>query len=419
ATLYPQVGAGLSGSRRRQNFIGFDFFGSSTDQDSGSGSTSPGSARGSSILSSTSTRLGVSLDVSWEIDLWGKARAARRGALASVEAAAADNEAAHLSIAGQTAKAWFALIESKQQLELANAALRSYRTTTEQVRARYEHGLRPSLDLRLALSELASAQALVERRRERLDGTLRQLEILVGRYPAGQLSSPSTLPEPPSVPPAGVPSQLLSRRPDLVAAERRLNASVELSAEARASLYPSLGLTGSSGTSSEQLRDLLDGDFSVWAIGASLIQPVFQGGRLRAAVELADAPEAEAMQAYANSVLNAYAEVESLLAVDGFLAARERQLATASRESDAARRLAEERYLAGLEDYVTVLSAQRNALAAESSYLDARRARLDARVDLYLALGGGFRAELAPGTVSSPDEETADYRRLETGDNRS
>lgn len=395
ADLPPQVGAGLDASRRRQNFIGLPI---------------PG---GGDVLSSTSTTLTGGLDVSWEVDLWGRLRAGAAAALAGTEAAAADRSAAELSISGQTAKAWFSLLEALHQVELAGEEADSRRRTSERIRRRYEAGLRDALDLRLALSGQAVAEAALPTRELALDAARRRLELLIGDYPAGELgpavATDPAWPELPPPVPAGLPAELLTRRPDLLAAERRLAAAGLGVDQARAALYPRLTLTGSAGRSSSELEDLLDNDFSVWSLAAGLLQPVFQGGRLRAGIELAAARRREAALAWSETAARAFAEVESALAAEAALASQEKALATSVDQAVAARDLAEERYGAGLVDYLVVLDAQRTALSARSQLLEVQRRRLEARVDLHLALGGGFSATpdpAAPDPASPPTGET-------------
>jgi outer membrane protein TolC len=184
-----------------------------------------------------------------------------------------------------------------------------------------------------------------------------------------------------------------------VAAERRLAAADERFAAARRALYPRLSLTGSGGTVSEDLADLLDSDFRVWSLAAGILQPVFQGGRLRANVDRSVAATEEALESYTAAALRAYAEVETALASDSLLAREEDRLGEAARHAAAARVLAEERYRAGLEDYITVYESQRREATAESNHLTTRRLRLENRVDLYLALGGGFQR---PDTIPTP-----------------
>ena len=373
ADLLPTVDVNLAGGRRKQNFIGFPI---------------PGSE--DRVLSATFTTYGVSLDTRWEADLWGSLRAGKAAALAEFQAAEAELAGARLSLAGQAAKAWFALAEARRQVELSETTVELFRATAERVRSRYEAGLRPSLDLRLTLSNLASAEANLEQRRDQLQRVRRQLELLLGHYPGGALDGSRELPPPPETIPPGLPATLVSRRPDLVAEERRLVASNARLAQARKALYPRIQLTGSGGTSTRELGDLLDGDLSVWSLAAGLLQPIFRGGRLRAGVELAGAREREVLSTYVQVALTAYGEVEAALSNEAILARREDALVIAAEQSVAARALAESRYESGLEDIITVLDSQRRALVAESQLLAVRRQRLDVRIDLYLALGGGF-----------------------------
>jgi outer membrane protein, multidrug efflux system len=375
ADRLPSVSARASGARRRQTFIGLPV---------------PGGDGG--VLSSTSSSVGVSLDLSWEADLWGRLRAGQAAAWAELEAVEAELHGARLSLAAQTAKAWFAAAESEAQLDLALRALESYRSTLERVRARFERGLTGSLDVHLAEANVATAQALLEARREQSGRLRRQLELLLGRYPAAALQAPRDLPELPPAVPAGLPAEVLDRRPDLRAARLRVLAADARIVQARAALYPRLSLTASGGTASEALLDLLDGDFGVWSLVANLLQPVFQGGRLRAGVDVARSRSLQALEAHASAVLRAFGEVETALEAETLLARREAALSVAAEHSETAAGLAEERYSSGLADLLTVLEAQRRALAAQSELHGVRRARLETRVNLHLALGGGFDA---------------------------
>ncbi len=372
ADLKPQVSAGFDASRRQQVFVGLPI---------------PGSG---GVLKSTSTSFGASLNVSWEADLWGRLRAGQAAAVADAQAAEADYAAARLSLAGQVTKAWFGVVEAERQVELARDTVASRRTTEERIAARYRRGVAPSLELRLARSNLAAAESTLELRRRQFDVAGRQLETLLGRYPRGEAGSGTPLPSVPPEIPAGLPSELVARRPDLQAAERRLEASGLRVHEARRALYPRITLTGSGGTSSDSLGDLVDGDFTVWSIAGGLLQPIFQGGRLRAAVDFAEASRDRALALYTQSVLRAFAEVESALAAERLLAAEEAAQAVATEESTAAVRLAEDRYNAGVGDYLTILESQRQAFLTESRLLTLRALRLSNRADLHLALGGGF-----------------------------
>jgi outer membrane protein, multidrug efflux system len=370
ADLYPQVNAVVDAARRKQNFIGLPI---------------PGAE--DRILSNTSTTFATGLNVSWEADLWGRIRSGQTAARADAAAVAEDFDAARLSLSGQVARLWFSVLESQQQMQLARETVENRKETAERVRRRYEAGLTSAVEVRLAESNASAAEARVEIRRRQLDSARRQLEILLGRYPTAAIEG-GTLPSPGRAIPAGVPAGVLARRPDLRAAERRALAANARLAQARASLYPQLRLTASGGTSTNELKNLLDGDFSVWSIMSNLVQPIFQGGRLRAGIDVASAGEREVLAVFASTALRAFAEVESALFADDTLARQERALAAAVDHAREAQRSAEQRYAAGLADYLSVLESQRQAFEVESQLLDARRQRLIARVDLYLALGG-------------------------------
>ena len=375
APLFPQMNLNFNNSKRRQNFIGFPI---------------PGQAAGGGVLSTTATTYGASADLSWELDLWRRIGAGQAAAMADLQASQADHRGAQLSLAGQTSKSWFAAIEARRQLELAQATLQNFQTINSQIQSRYERGLRPPLDLRLSLTNVATSEALVAQRNQALDSATRQLEILLGRYPSAELAIMPDLPTIPGPIPAGLPADLIARRPDLVFAERQVAASGARVSEAKRARYPRITLTGSSGTSSRNLADLVKGDFFVWSLAGGVLTPLFQGGRLKAGVSLAEANHEQAVAGFAEQALQAYREVETALAAEAFLADRERALREATEQSAAARQLAESRYASGLSDVVTMLEAQRRALDAEGQYIAIRRLRLDTRVDLYLALGGGF-----------------------------
>ena len=383
ADQLPQADFGFNAQRQQQKFVGLPI---------------PGA--GNQVLTSRSTVYGASLNLSWELDLWGRIRNATAAALADVQASEQQLRAAQLSLVAQTIKAWLAAVEAHHQLALAQATAENHRTTAAQVRERYERGIRPPLDLRLALTSESSAAAVVALRNSRLQSAIRQLEILAGRYPAAALATTNDLPELTGEVPAGLPSELLDRRPDLLAAERRLAATVARTREAKAALFPRIALTASGGRTSAELEDLLSSQFNVWSIAANLAQPVFQGGRLRANVRLNEARARESLESYAATALQAFGEVETSLANEELLRARAAQLAEAATQSTAALALAEERYRSGLEDFVTVMEAQRRAFENESQLLAVRRELLANRIDLHLALGGGFR-EPEPETVTA------------------
>jgi NodT family efflux transporter outer membrane factor (OMF) lipoprotein len=292
-------------------------------------------------------------------------------------------------------------ITSREQVELAASTLRSYEDGARLIRSRYETGTSSALDLRLTLANVASAAAVLQQRSEQFAGALRALEVLAGTYPAGTLPLDADLPSLSAPIPSGLPSELLARRPDLVAAERRLAAAQQRSLRARKDMLPAIRLSSGIGTTSEELENIFDGD-ALWNLAAGLTQPLFQGGQLRArAGQAAVAADAAALD-YARTALAAFRDVEQALAAEDFLRAREAFLLEAVEQSAAAEELSWNEYTAGLGDIVSVLEAQRRAIAARTEYLDVRNARLQNRVNLHVALGGDFRDDDLPDPETPP-----------------
>ncbi|MEZ5274767.1 MAG: efflux transporter outer membrane subunit [Opitutaceae bacterium] len=373
ADQYPQLGAGLSGGRRE---IIFD-------------------ETGGEPTKITSDSYGLSLDLSWEIDVWGRLRNRGSAAIADYEAAMADLDGARLSLVGNTAKFWFRTTTARQLLDLADETVSSFQSTVDLVRSRFESGISTSLELRLALANAAGARALKQLRAQEYEQAVRALEVLVGKYPANEIESVDELPELDRPVPAGLPSELLNRRPDIFAAERRLAASDQRVSEARKNLLPSLRLTASGGTASEDLTNIADLDYSVWSVIGGITQPLFQGGRLRANLDRSKAEAERVYLDYSRTVLTAFQEVENTLSGEQYLRARETALLEAALQSMGAQRLAEDEYAAGLTEIITVLESQRRALSAKNDYLSIREQRLRNRIDLHLALGGDFGPQTA------------------------
>lgn len=390
ADLLPQASAGLGGTRYRQNVFGFPF-------------------AGEDPFHFTITNWNLALNLSWEVDVWGRLAAAERAALADAAATEAEFASAALSLSGRVAQAWFAVIEVRQQAALADKTAEAYRETEKQLVDRADLGVASSADASLAATDRASAEALLAQRRSEEASVIRQLEILLGRYPQGAIGERLELPMLPPPVPAGLPADLVHRRPDLVAAEKRVQAGLARGEEARAALYPRLALTASGGTATEDFEDLLDGDFRVWSIGANIAQPIFEGGRLRARVEYDDARTREALEQFADTLLRAYAEVEIALAREAPLREQVERLESAVKSANDALRLSEERYERGVEGFLIVLEARRRLLLNESALITSRRAVLENRVELYLALGGGFdaRGEDASKLAYSSSQEEA------------
>lgn len=332
----------------------------------------------------------LSLNISWELDIWGRLRDRSSAALSRVEASMADLRGAELSLASQTTKAWFNLIEAKQQLDFAESTALSYRKDQKALEDRFKRGLGSGLELRRIRTQTASAEADVAIRQRGLDAATRNLEIILGRYPGGELAAINELPDlPPSIP-AGLPADLLQRRPDLVAAERQLAAADKELTASEKDLLPQISLTASAGSSTQEFDDLLDGDFSVWSLAGNLSQPIFQGGRLRANVDRSASLRDQAIANYRNIALRAFLEVETTLAAEVYLINEYKMLQLAAEESVAAAELARKQYSSGIGDFTGTLDAIRTANVAQSRLIGVRNLLLQNRTDLYLALGGPF-----------------------------
>jgi len=346
----------------------------------------------------------LSLNLSWELDLWGRLRDRTSAALAEVELGQAELHGARLSLAAQVAKSWFNLAEATQQLAEAERTAAAYVENQRSLEDRFQRGLTEGVDLRRIRTLAAGAAADVATRRRSLDAATRQLEQILGRYPGADLAAYPRLPDLPPPPPAGLPAELIARRPDLVAAERRLAAAGEEVTASRKDLLPRLSLTSNAGTSSREFDDLLDGDFEVWALAGNLTQPIFQGGRLLAAIDRAASLQDQARAAYRNAALQAFLEVETSLAAENYLREQYAQVTIAADEANAAEAQLWERYRKGTADFLAALDAQRTAASARSRRISVRNALLQNRIDLYLALGGPFAPEPGAEPTTTPDQ---------------
>jgi NodT family efflux transporter outer membrane factor (OMF) lipoprotein len=342
------------------------------------------------VFRSRSDRFGFDAVVNWELDLWGRVRAQAKAAVADAMAAEADYAAFRLSLASRVAQAWFTAIEERRQESLALETVTSFESNLETVEERFRRGLSPALDVRLTRANVASARATYAQQRRQADLAVRQLEVLIGRYPAGKLAPGEWLVELPGDVPAGLPADLLERRPDVRASAQRLVSADASLIESKRSLLPAIRLTGSYGRASSELENLLEDPFDVWSLVGNLTAPVFQGGRLRANVDRSEARREEALANYRDTVLTAFREVESALAGEAFLRDQLEAVRTAAKESIGAQELAEERYERGLVDIITVLESQRRAFTSRSAVLSVQNQLLQNRLQLYLSLGGDF-----------------------------
>jgi len=350
--------------------------------------------RGSEFANTRANNFNFGLDLRWEIDLWGRLKNLRDAELDRVAVESALYEASRLSLAANVVKTALSIVESQQQIEISRRTLGSLRTNLKILDSRMEAGdlvERAALEISLSRADIARAERAILFSQRQLDGSRRSLEVLLGRYPAGSIASIGGLPRLSREIPKGLPSELLLRRPDLLAAEARVDAAFKEVSASRKTLLPALSISGAIGTATtDEFGDIFDIQKMVWAVGQNLTRPLYQGGRLRANIRLDEAGRDGLIREYAETALTAFREVETAIAAETYLKSEVSALSTAVTEARLAEKLSLGEYEQGLVEIITLLESQRRAFESESVLLAAHYELLATRVDLYLALGGDF-----------------------------
>ncbi|WP_250655783.1 efflux transporter outer membrane subunit [Alkalimarinus coralli] len=353
---------------------------------------------------SYNSSLSLTADISWEADLWGRLSNRAKAATLDFEVSEAEWRATQLSLSASVARSWFNLTEAQLQLNLVEQRLRNLSDNLITIEEDFKLGLRDALDVYLARADVAGERARIAKRQAAVLDAKRTLEILLGEYPEGLINSSQKL-TPLSTPiPSGLPSALLQRRPDLMASQKQLESANLLAAAAHADRFPRLTLTGSLGTRSDELNNLVSSDYLIWSIFSGLSAPLFDSGRLKAEEERAVANIKLAEANYNQALLSAFQEVEAGLINETLLKAQENALKKAVEESIAAENLAFDQYQSGLLEFITVLESQRRSFDAQSAEIEVRNQRLQNRINLYLALGGAFVEEV-PVKLSKTQSE--------------
>jgi len=333
----------------------------------------------------------ATLSASYEIDLWGKNASGVRAAESALRATRFDQQTVRLTLVAGAASAYFQVLSLRARLVIAHENLAIAERVLKVVDARARYGAVSALDLARQQAAVLAQRAVIPPLELQERQTLFALAILLGRQPEAfdaAASSVSAVQVPRIAP--GIPAALLVRRPDLASAEAQLAAANADVAAARAALLPSISLTGSAGLASDVLLNFLSAPTAALALGASLLQPVFDGGRLRAQVDVAASRERELLENYRKSILAALADVESALAAGSRSVDQEVLQEQVLVQARLALKLAEVRYRQGADDLLTVLDAQRTLFQAEDQLAQIRLARLQASVGLFKALGGGW-----------------------------
>lgn len=342
-----------------------------------------------------SDSFGLSLNASWETDLWGRLRDVESASRADYAGNIADFRAARLSLAANTAKAWCNLITAEQQENLAEVTLESYKKALVVVERRYKANTLRAVDVQFGRNNVANAERSLRSRRLARNEAARSLELLLGRYPAASVRSSTELPTMSGEIPVGIPAGLLARRPDLQAARADLFASAKRADAAKKNLLPNLRLTGSAGSGDSGFRRVFDPNFLVYSIASSLSQSVYQGGAPTAAARAAYERNKAAIEDYARLALQAFREVESTLDADKSLGEQEFFLRQEVEQTTLAEKRAISDITLGIDgaSFLEYLEAQRRAETARASLIRLKNDRLQNRIDLHLALGGDFFTE--------------------------
>jgi outer membrane protein, multidrug efflux system len=379
APLFPQIGYGGGIGRGRNAFV-----------------NTPNPVSGATISSAQ-----INLNLAWEIDFWGRIRRLSEAARAQYLATDEARRAVTTTLVSDVAATYFQLLDLDQEIAVQRAATNAYTGTLRIFSERLTNGVASKLETDRAAAALANAEAIIPQLELQRAVTENQLSILLGRNP-GPITRKATLSEqqfPPQIP-AGLPSALLQRRPDVLATEQSLVAANAGIGANLANFFPQIGLTTLLGRVSPELSSFTAGSANMWNVGGTLTGPIFQGGQLRAQYRAAKAKFDEAKAAYQQSVLTAFQEVsDALISKQKFAEIRvyDEQAVAALTSSV---QVATERYLNGKSSYYEVLQAQQELYPSQRAQVQSQASELISVVQLYKALGGGWQTSESSSSAS-------------------
>ena len=333
----------------------------------------------------------ITASASWNVDFWGKYRRATESARATLLANEWARKAVISTLVANVASSYFVLRQLDLELEISRRTLSSRQDSLELTKTLEEHGINSLLDVRQSEQLVYTAAEEVPDLERQIEQQENAISILLGRNP-GEIPRGLALTEQPHAPevPVGLPSSLLERRPDIREAEQNLVAANAQIGVARAAYFPQIALTGAAGYESPKLTDLFQGPAGVWSLLGSVTQPIFEGGRLKSNVRLAEAQHEQLLLTYQQTIQGAFRDVSNaLVAYRKFREFRVQQEHLWESAQDAAR-LSEARFKAGTADYLEVLTNETNSFSAELALAQAQGNELNALVQLYQALGGGW-----------------------------
>lgn len=375
AGLFPLVTAGAGASSLRE---------------------SPNAPFGTSSREASTRDFLLTGDVSYEIDLWGRIRRSVTSARDEAQATAADLETARLSLQAELAFDYFELRSADAQQRLLNDTVKAFDEALQLTIRRFEGGVAPKSDVAQAQTQLETTQVQATDIAVQRAQFEHAIATLIGKPPADFSLPPAPLDlQPPDIP-VGLPSELLERRPDIAAAERRVAEANEQIGIAKAAFFPTVTLNALFGFESSSIRNFAGWQSFLWAVGSSVAQTVFDAGRRRATSEAALANYDATVASYRQATLDAFQQVEDNLAALRILEQETQQQARAVLSARESLQLFTNRYKGGVDTYLQVITAQTTALANERNQVDIMRRRMDASVLLVKALGGGWNVTDLP-----------------------
>ena len=339
---------------------------------------------------------GALITASWEIDLWGRVRYGRAAAREDARSAEADFEYARQSMAAAVAKSWFLATEAAMQADVARASIREGDQLVSLAETRARVGVGNDEDVYVARANVGTYRDMLRDLQLSRDQAIRALELLMGHYPAAAAAVTAQLPGQPEAIPSGLPSTLLERRPDVIAAERRVAAAFNRIHEAKAARLPMISLTGGVSAISSDLFLLKDRDNPVWNFGSNLLMPVFRGGALKTQVEIRTAEQKQAIATYASIGLRAFGEVESALSAETAAREREQILTQSLADNQRAYDVVQTQFKVGSTDLRYVSQRQLALNATRSGLVRMQAEQRVQRINLHLALGGSFEQKQQP-----------------------
>jgi NodT family efflux transporter outer membrane factor (OMF) lipoprotein len=385
SSIFPEINVNSRLDTNMQNLSGFGFASTLIPGDS---SSSQENSDIDEVLSFGNTNVGIGLNLQWEVDIWGRLLNARKAAYKNYDAIVEDLTFLRFSSEIRATQLYFRGVESVAQYNLSRDSYESLVDIKNLVKDRYDKGLRSSLDYRLAENSVSNAIVLMETKKNQLKSINRELEILIGHYPQGELIKNGEIPRIMPGISRNLPASLIQKRPDIRSLIYKLESQSYRVAESKRNLLPGLFLNGNIGTSAQSIKDVVDKDYGIWNVGLNVTAPLFNANRLRSALEIEKATYEKSKQDLVKGILKAFSEVEQRLEMTESLEIQINALRDAVSQSQDVYDLSKERYDSGVTSLESVLNSQRQLNSVKSQYLTIQRLVIDNRLSLLLALGG-------------------------------